>query len=63
MSKREEKDRDVKKFLGMPMRWNQDKIFKDVWNPEEDRILPPKQFGVGWGLNVHALLKILKILK
>lgn len=45
------------------MRWDLRNIVKDVWNPEEKRVFPPKRFGVGWGVNVHALLKKLRVLK
>jgi len=44
-------------FFGLPMSWDWRNVHKDIWNPEDDRIFPPKRFGIGWGLNVHALLK------
>ena len=33
-----------------------------VWNREDDRILTPKDFGWGWTLNMHALLRRLHII-
>lgn len=59
-NKKFEQDHNVKRWGVFPYRWNFRSIFKDVWNPNELRILPPKQFGIGWGLNVHALMKKLK---
>lgn len=47
----------MKKFFGMPVQWDLKNAFKDIWNPEEKRIFPPKRFGIGWGINFHALLK------
>lgn len=58
--KKFEQDHDVKHLWIFPYRWNPQAIFKDVWNPCEPRILPPKQFGVGWGINLYAVLKKLK---
>mmetsp|Transcript_26605 Transcript_26605/g.106574 ORF Transcript_26605/g.106574 Transcript_26605/m.106574 type:complete len:264 (-) Transcript_26605:174-965(-) len=43
------------KFWGMPMRWESDKAFKNLWNKEDDRIFPPKYYGIGWSINFHAL--------
>lgn len=58
MSKKtKDQDKDVKELMGLPMRWNKDKIFKNVWNKEDDRVFPPKQFGIGWDINFHALIK------
>lgn len=58
--KKFEQDHDVKRWWIFPYRWNLRSIFKDVWNPNEPRILPPKQFGVGWGINFCAIMKKLK---
>jgi hypothetical protein len=35
------------KFLGMPMQWKPRKIFATLWNKEDDRLFPPKAFGIG----------------
>ena len=53
----------MKTFLGMPMKWDWKNAHKDVWNPKEERVFAPKHFGVGWGLNVHAVLKKAKLIK
>lgn len=50
-----QQDEKIPTFLGMPMRWEPHNAFKDLWNPQDDRVFPPKYFGIGWGLNVHAL--------
>ena len=49
-------DEDIKLFLAMPMRWEARNIFKSIWNPKDDRVFPPKYFGIGWSLNFHPLL-------
>lgn len=60
MSDKNEQDKDVKYWMGLPYRWNSKKMFQDLWNEKEPRVFPPKQFGVGWGINFHALVKKLK---
>jgi hypothetical protein len=59
-TKPKEQDHDVKHWWVFPYRWNWKSAFSDVWNEKEKRIFPPKQFGVGWGLNFHALMKKIK---
>jgi hypothetical protein len=51
-------------FLGMPMNWewNIGKMLRNTWNPEDDRLFPPKVFGVGWDVNGHALLRRLRVI-
>lgn len=44
-------------FLGMPMKWDHKNIFRTMWNQDDDRIFPPKSFGIGWTINVHAALR------
>jgi len=60
---RRDKDQDVRYFFGFPYRWQARNVFKDVWNKEDDRMFPPKHFGVGWSVNLHAVSKKLKIVK
>ena len=48
------------RFLGLPYDWRRPtlrRIRAEVWNPRERRILVPKAFGWGYGLNLHALLR------
>jgi hypothetical protein len=59
----DKKDNDIKKFMGMPMRWDHKNIFKGLWDPNDDRLLVPKYFGIGWNLNFHALLRQLHLIK
>lgn len=51
------KNEPKKKFLGMPVQWDWRNVGADIWNPDDDRVFPPKRFGIGWSLNFHALLK------
>jgi len=46
-------------FFGVPMSWEWDvqKMMRNLWNPEDERIFPPKVFGIGWDVNGHALLR------
>ena len=57
MSGHSDANNNVTTLLGMPMRWELRNIFKNYWNREEERIFPPKYFGIGWDLNVFALAK------
>lgn len=62
-SKSENNEKPSKTWFGLPMRWDRKNIFKNFWNPDDDRIFPPKYYGIGWDLNVHALLKFLGLIK
>lgn len=61
MSK-EKENVNVNKFLGMPMQWKPKEIFKTVWNKEDERLFPPKAFGIGWTVNFYAALKKLGLI-
>lgn len=61
--KKTDPDKDVKEFLGMPMRWDRKNMFKGLWDSNDDRIFPPKYFGIGWTLNFHALGRHLHLIK
>lgn len=58
-------EKEHKTFLGMPMNWEWDtqKVFKTWWNPDDDRLLPPKAFGIGWTINFHAALRKAKVIQ
>lgn len=56
MTKKSE-EQPIQNFMGLPMRWDRKNVFKNLWNTEDDRIFPPKHIGIGWSLNLHALLK------
>jgi len=59
----EKKKPQKKKFLGMPMNWNTKQPLRNLWNPKNKSIFPPKSFGIGWTINFHALLKKLGLVK
>jgi hypothetical protein len=52
-----------KTWAGMPVSWDWKHWYKGLWNAEDDRPFPPKRVGVGWTINVRALLKKLRTLK
>ena len=54
-----EQQKPQQTFLGMPMAWEFDvrKMARNYWNPEDERVFPPKVFGIGWDLNGHALMR------
>ena len=48
------------RFLGMPYNWRRptaDDLGKGVWDRDDDRILTPRNFGWGYGINFSALLR------
>ena len=50
------------RFLGLPYDWRRPtwaRVRDEVWNPRSRRIFTPKAFGWGYGLNLHALLRLL----
>ena len=54
---------ELKKVLGVPVRWELNNFFKNYWNPNDSRIMPEKYFGIGWDINFYALSKKLGLLK
>ena len=59
---------EQKRFLGLPMAWDftglrPRRIVGRLWNAQEDRILVPKPFGVGWSVNFHALGRRLGLIR
>ncbi len=46
------------KFMGMPYDWRRptvDRFKREVWNQQERRVLVPKSYGWGYGLNLAEL--------
>lgn len=46
------------RFLGLPYNWRRptpDEAGKGVWDPDDRRILTPKNYGWGYGINFAAL--------
>ena len=37
-----------------------DRIKETYWEPDDDRVLTPTAFGVGWGLNLGRVAKLAK---
>jgi hypothetical protein len=51
------------RFLGLPFNWrplSRDEAGKGAWDPADDRIFTPKNYGSGYGINFAALLRRLK---
>lgn len=63
MEKQTKDQKTQKTWAGMPVNWDWKNWHKDIWNPEDDQLFPPKRVGIGWGLNLHALLKKMRLLK
>lgn len=57
------KKKGQKTFLGMPIKWDRKNMFKNWWNKESDKIILPKNFGIGWDINFHALSKKMGLVK
>jgi len=46
------------RFLGLPYNWSRltrGSIGKGLWDPDDPRLLTPKQYGWGYGVNLAAL--------
>ena len=46
------------RFLGLPYNWshlNREDVGKGLWDPNDPRIFPPKNYGWGYGFNFAAL--------
>jgi uncharacterized membrane protein len=48
-------------FLGMPVNWDWKNWKKSMWNPDDERLFPPKRIGIGWTINFYELFKRLGI--
>lgn len=47
-------------FKGLPFNWSRlsaQDVGKGMWDPDDRRLLTPKNFGWGYGLNLAALFK------
>jgi uncharacterized membrane protein len=50
------------RFLGLPYDWRRPtwrRIGGELWNPRSRRILVPKAFGWGYGINFAAIVRLL----
>ena len=34
-----------------------DRVRRSVWDPEDERVILPRAFGIGWSVNAAAVLK------
>ena len=47
-------------FLGIPYDWTTptaERVRRELWNPDDRRVLVPRAFGWGYGINFAALLR------
>jgi hypothetical protein len=58
-----DRDHDVRYFLGLPYRWDAKRAFVGLWDKDDQRLFPPKRFGVGWSINFYAVGKKLGLVK
>jgi hypothetical protein len=35
---------------------------RNYWNPDDERVFPPRVFGIGWDVNGHALMRRLGLI-
>ena len=47
----------------MSWEWDTKKAFQAMWNAGDDRLFPPKTFGIGWTINLHAVLRKAGVIK
>ncbi|HEY7035216.1 MAG TPA: DUF5808 domain-containing protein [Thermomicrobiales bacterium] len=60
------RNRKTGTFLGFPYDWRRPtraRFKSRAWNADDDRILTPKSFGWGLTINLHALLRRLRLLR
>lgn len=51
------------RFLGLPYDWRRPTLARlrsRAWNPDDPRIVVPRSFGWGYGINLAALRRRLK---
>jgi len=48
-------------WMGMPVNWDWKNWNKAMWNADDHRLFPPKRVGIGWTINVHELLRRLRV--
>jgi len=53
-------------FLGVPYDWRRptwERVKSRWWNANDDRVFTPKSFGWGFDINVHAVLRRLRLIR
>ncbi len=59
---------EQKRFLGMPMGWDvkalsPTNMASRLWSQDDDRVLLPRRFGIGWSVNFRALARRLHLIR
>jgi hypothetical protein len=49
-------------WAGMPVNWDWRNWNKGIWNVDDRRPFQPKGAGIGWTINLHELLRRLRVL-
>ena len=59
MPDQQQQQQPQQSFFGIPVSWEFDlrRMARNYWNPDDDRLFPPKVFGIGWDVNGHAVLR------
>ncbi len=57
---------EQKRILGLPMCWDvkalsPTNIASRLWSQDDDRVLLPRRFGIGWSVNFRALARRLHL--
>jgi hypothetical protein len=54
------------RFLGLPYDWRRptpERLKKGIWDPGNRRVFVPKVYGWGYGINLHALARRLRLVR
>lgn len=51
------------RVLGMTVKFDAMHAFNNFWNPDDTRVFPPTNFGLGWDVNFHAVLRNLGLIR
>ncbi len=53
-------------FLGLPYDWRRPtpaRLKRGIWDPEDRRVLVPKAYGWGYGINLHEVARRLRLVR
>jgi hypothetical protein len=59
-------NRKAGKFLGLPYDWralSMSRVKQRMWNPDDQRLLPPKALGWGYTVNFYALARRIGLIR
>ncbi len=54
------------RFLGLPYDWRRptpERLRRGIWDPEGRRVLIPKVYGWGYGINLHEVVRRLRLVR